>query len=565
VAVTAGVGTRADQATRAFHDAATRGDWAAVDARWGSGIVPMVREDAALLLRTLEALPAEVAAARPSMVVVRETLPVWASDSDADGYRATMRAYAESCVRVGGPEWESLPLGELLVVATGCLVHLRLGGRLLDSAAVGARVDAALATQAPPGRALDGRTAWFHLQRAVTSTLLLDDAIAIRAYQQTWERGTGAGVDVVRSHAAGNLALTFALDGDEPRALRWCERSRSIDVRGWPGRRAADAGVHLAAGLLALDHLDDAAARRALDRLSDGAEPVELWPFAAFLTAREALGAGRATEGLIELERSLRVHDADRGGGSAAAVLSQRATADLLLACGRGDQAAAVIGRGPGGGAWMRVPAARLRILGPEGAGPDGTAGAGSDAWAADTPGSDRVELLLLGAVEALGRGAHSGAARLMDQALDRYERSGLLRPFATLAPGDLGELLALTGRRLARHDAARLASRPPVYPARLVWIGLSRSEQAVLEALSGTRSRQAMATSLFVSVNTVKSQLASVYRKLGCTNRSDALRLASRHGLLPGPGPLLDGPTPGPLPDRPTPGAPGSAPAGRR
>ena len=44
-----------------------------------------------------------------------------------------------------------------------------------------------------------------------------------------------------------------------------------------------------------------------------------------------------------------------------------------------------------------------------------------------------------------------------------------------------------------------------------------------MLEALSGTGSRQAIAGALYVSVNTVKTQLASVYRRLGCTNRADA------------------------------------------
>ena len=474
-------------------------------------------------------------AAHPSMLVFTDALPVWASDTESDGYRATMRAYAESCARLCGPGWESLPLSELLLVATGYLVHLRLGGRLLDSAAVGVRVDAVLAADPPPGRALDGRTAWFHLQRAITSTLLLDEAGAVRSYHRAWERGTGAGVDVVRSRAAADLALTFALDGDEPRARRWSDRCGSIDVRGWPGRRAARTGVYLADGFLALDHLDDGAVGRALEHLADGAEPVELWAFAAFLAARDALYGGRAAEGLVQLDRSRAVHDVEPADDGAAEVLSERANIDLLLACGRGDQAAAAISRGRSGRPWMRVPAARLGVLGPAGyAGPEGATDGGSVAWAADTPGSDRVELLLLGAVAARGRGDQGGALRMAGQALDRYEHSGVLRPFASVAADELGALLDLTGRRLAPGDADRLASRPPPYPGTLVWIGLSRSEQSVLEALSGTGSRQAMAASLFVSVNTVKSQLASVYRKLGCTNRIDALRLASGHGLLP-------------------------------
>ena len=243
----------ADRAVLAFHHAAEVGDWDELDRLWSAGIVAMVRDDAGLLRRTLDHLPAPVVAARPSMGVFRDALPVWASDSDEDGYQATLRAYADSSARYLGPAWEQLPMGDLLIVGTGYLVHLRLAGRLVESAAVGARIAGVLVGQRPSGRALDGRTAWFHLQRAMTSTVLLDDAAAIRAYHRAWERGTGAGVDVVRAHAAANLAFTFALEGDGPRSRRWSDRSRSIDVvpadaRQRPADRLPLAG-RIAAGL----------------------------------------------------------------------------------------------------------------------------------------------------------------------------------------------------------------------------------------------------------------------------------------------------------------------------
>jgi LuxR family maltose regulon positive regulatory protein len=62
----------------------------------------------------------------------------------------------------------------------------------------------------------------------------------------------------------------------------------------------------------------------------------------------------------------------------------------------------------------------------------------------------------------------------------------------------------------------------------------LSPHEQSVLDALVNTSSRQAIASSLFVSVNTVKTQLAAVYQKLGSSTREEALRKARDHELLP-------------------------------
>ena len=55
-----------------------------------------------------------------------------------------------------------------------------------------------------------------------------------------------------------------------------------------------------------------------------------------------------------------------------------------------------------------------------------------------------------------------------------------------------------------------------------------------MLEALAGTGSRQTIADSLFVSLNTVKTQLESIYRKVGATTRSETLAKAREHDLLP-------------------------------
>ena len=142
--------------------------------------------------------------------------------------------------------------------------------------------------------------------------------------------------------------------------------------------------------------------------------------------------------------------------------------------------------------------------------------------------------MLLLGATAAL-RGADSrNAQRLVDQALDLYRETGILRPFATIPSADRTRLLELAERGLESADALILARQAPVYPENLAFVELSEHEQAVLEALAGTVSRQAIADSLFVSVNTVKTQLESIYRKLGSTTREDTLAKARGHELLP-------------------------------
>jgi len=61
----------------------------------------------------------------------------------------------------------------------------------------------------------------------------------------------------------------------------------------------------------------------------------------------------------------------------------------------------------------------------------------------------------------------------------------------------------------------------------------LTARELDVLEQLSLGGGNADLARALFVSENTVKSHLASIYRKLEVDRRVDALRVARSHGLL--------------------------------
>ncbi|MEU2779395.1 helix-turn-helix transcriptional regulator, partial [Streptomyces sp. NPDC007162] len=61
----------------------------------------------------------------------------------------------------------------------------------------------------------------------------------------------------------------------------------------------------------------------------------------------------------------------------------------------------------------------------------------------------------------------------------------------------------------------------------------LSGREREVLSRLAQLMSTQEIAADLYVSVNTVKTHLKSVYRKLGVGRRGDAVRRARERGLL--------------------------------
>lgn len=63
--------------------------------------------------------------------------------------------------------------------------------------------------------------------------------------------------------------------------------------------------------------------------------------------------------------------------------------------------------------------------------------------------------------------------------------------------------------------------------------VGLTARELEILEILPSGDTVSEIATHLFLSVSTVKTHLAAIYRKLGAKNRVQAINAARRAGLL--------------------------------
>ena len=96
--------------------------------------------------------------------------------------------------------------------------------------------------------------------------------------------------------------------------------------------------------------------------------------------------------------------------------------------------------------------------------------------------------------------------------------------------------------RILAPSLLALVAERIPALQAEVTSPGgrgvfdmpsLTESELAVLVRLAQGETRDQIAKALFRSPNTVKSHQASLYRKLGVSAATDAVRLATEAGYL--------------------------------
>ncbi len=60
----------------------------------------------------------------------------------------------------------------------------------------------------------------------------------------------------------------------------------------------------------------------------------------------------------------------------------------------------------------------------------------------------------------------------------------------------------------------------------------LTARETTILAAVAGGKTTKAISAELWVTEHTVKFHLTNIYRKLGVSNRSGAVRYAFEHGL---------------------------------
>ncbi|MEU0150387.1 LuxR C-terminal-related transcriptional regulator [Micromonospora fulviviridis] len=311
------------------------------------------------------------------------------------------------------------------------------------------------------------------------------------------------------------LALALvAWDRDEP-----AEAAANLTLAGpataEPG--AAALAALCRAGLLAAGG-EPAAALRALVAARETAPGPEL---GAWLAADEA--QLRAAVGDVESARAL-LADAGAGAGEPGGV---------------GARAAGT------GGAALDVALARVRLRSgdPRAAGralPDWT-GPDAVAW----PLSVRLAAGLIDAVLTGAAGDGRRAGRILEQVLNLAEPEGYRRVFTRAEPG-VRDLLAAhldsgtahwpTVSDLVRGADERRADEPPKRPAgpeRTLDEPLTERELTILRYLQSILSNVEIASELSLSVNTVKTHVRNIYRKLDATRRREAVRRARELRLI--------------------------------
>ncbi|MFJ8075358.1 LuxR C-terminal-related transcriptional regulator [Streptomyces sp. NPDC096176] len=346
----------------------------------------------------------------------------------------------------------------------------------------------------------------------------------------------GAPTVLAREESMGHLALLDYLNGWTGRAERKALAAVSEAERlGLP--RPSGSGIgRLVLAAVAVDRDELGRAQALLDetaRLPSATRDPVMAAGRALATARLLLARGRARAAVEAAGPAVSAAVASPWAASHEVLVTSAAH----LAEGRPDRAAEVLQGLSGDQPVCAVEAAALQLV----AGRPGAAVDLLDSISAEgrTGPAVTVRAALVRAQVAAATGDTAAARRLVAQALLDARRERLRRPFLD-AGAWIRPLLAMAPlHELAvgwlAPDPSRRGERlrPESLPAPLVAAELSGREHDVLERLARMMSTEEIAADLFVSVNTVKTHLKSVYRKLAVSRRNEAVRRARELRLL--------------------------------
>jgi DNA-binding CsgD family transcriptional regulator len=537
---TSGSGALAATAARLIEDRRNE-DWPALAAAWneyGSNL-PFNFPSAAAVAFT--ALPWGVLNQHPILRVAAE-ITSSVLDVRVD---PTNRRMLRGMMMVG----ENTPLDHLLrassdelaVLGTVMIIGRRGDGDFDVAWRRGQRIDTELRRRRSAG--LGGATArnmaWFYQQHGLTALLRNDLPEALRLSTLASEFVAPAATDFIPAGASAQVTLVFALLGDAQRAHVWLAKDRGLGAAGPRYDHMIRLPSRVARGLLLLDEGDLTAARLVLWETGDGTDDVELWAAAASLAAAIAVVEGRPAEGLALLDHTIALHPGTFTSSVLAAGLLTTARVDLLLACGETERAAAELESPlmPAGARF--VARARLTLLtgNPEGAAAHSRAGLVAPTLTL----RERVALTLLAAAAASELQDDDAVRRGMSELVSMNERCAPVRELLSLPEPTRSRLVAglspeeqirlgiglAQGRVFVQGDPA-----VEVFSSIRNCVRLSPRERDAIAALADGATIADIAAARFVSVNTVKKQVSSLYRKLGVSGRREAIDTALRLGF---------------------------------
>jgi LuxR family maltose regulon positive regulatory protein len=285
-----------------------------------------------------------------------------------------------------------------------------------------------------------------------------------------------------------------------------------------------------AEALSAIERGEFDAAVDLLDTLDHPVGDGEYWPVDVIVRAMGDVGAGRAPDALRRIEAVL---DADSPPRQAAAARDLVVVLRAILAAADrpAGEATLELRHVSRTGALSALAESVVALRGGDPVRALGVAGQASGEPSAAP--RVRAAALLVRAASCLAIGQEEAAARAARDALGILETESLSTPWLLLTEGERAAITALLEGELSVTAAERLARMPVLFHVRAHVERLTERERAVLARLVAGDTIPQVAEASGVSSNTIKTQRARIYRKLGVDNRADAARVALENDLL--------------------------------
>ena len=521
----------------AFRDALAGGDWDLADEIAAEAWHVVAVEDDGAEHDALAQLPSEAVAGRPSLGVLSAFASLARGNRQEAEQRLAAGVNADSAGDAGGEHVLRLQARAALARLDGDYELLEAVASELADAPAGGGFDATTRAAAQSARALA------HLGAAKSAHGDLGEADALLGAALDLSQRTG-----LRTMAASVLGEMALLDVARGRLRRAVELATNAVEDAGPGGTTvgtSSVGAELALGWVHLLWDDLGTAERHLDRAAAAADVAgdrggRLAAAALWSLVRGSRGPREAGAALAGLRGRTFDLDGWQPPLSLAPIL-ETAEARLLVARGDVEAAQAVLDREAsrsGESAAIALLRARLALA-------DGEPDAALEILERRpeeqlTSFGLRIEACVLTAVARHAVHDDERAGEALENALALAGPNSYRRPFldggsavqlllqqrirwGTAHRSFAGELLAAFRRRAPSVAVTRVELLEP----------LSGREQSVLRFLPTMMSNAEIAGELFVTSNTVKTHLKSIYRKLAVSRRRDAVERARALELL--------------------------------
>jgi LuxR family maltose regulon positive regulatory protein len=451
---------------------------------------------------------------------------------------------AWQCLRQGGDAesraWLKLadakrrsldPAGRAAFDFGRCVVELRRTRRSGDVDAVERVLERFARPQPLLGGSGDGRRALVLAARGITAGWRGELGTALTTLEAGLDAARRARLGALENEVSGMLALVLAFRGDLARAGRLA-RPLVAEADAEPREVAEATAALLALARCNLDWDGLEGARELAERARTAAEA--LGDRAARTTARVLSLAAVASSGDHEDVARLELAALDLEEDDAELPGLVRPLVGVCRLQLEDDPAATEAQSQPE----LQVALARRKLaehqLGEAAALLDTVLGERT------APKATLVEAAVLRSIAAERGGNENDARTSVELALELAESDAIRRPFTSGGP-EVPAILRRTIRHGTAHRwlagsllaAAEGREARDGHRARELLEPLSVRETVVLRYLPTLLSNQEIAGELFVSVNTVKTHLKSIYRKLGVSDRREAVKLARELRLV--------------------------------